>query len=86
MAATIDNGGPAFPVVPPLDSAGDSPRGYPYPDAGMSLRDYFAGQALAGMATWCPTARSALNSPEALNARADWAYEQADAMLAKRGK
>ena len=31
----------AFPVIPPPDAAG-----YPYPDAGMSLRDYFAAKAM----------------------------------------
>lgn len=34
------NGGSAFPVVPPTDAAG-----YPYPEAGMTLRDYFAAHA-----------------------------------------
>lgn len=44
---TINDGGPAFPVLPPLDVDGNSPAGYPYPAGGMSLRDWFAGQALA---------------------------------------
>ena len=36
-----DNGGPAFPVVPTMEGAGQ--WGYAYP--GMTLRDWFAGMA-----------------------------------------
>jgi len=40
----------AFPVIPPLH--GDSnAAGYPFPDQGMSLRDYFAAKAMQGMCT-----------------------------------
>lgn len=45
---------------------------------GMTLRDYFAGQALAGM---CARSRN----PDKLN-RALAAYEHADAMLEARQK
>lgn len=38
---------PAYPVLPPVCSDGNSPAGYPYPDAGMTLLDHFAGQAMA---------------------------------------
>ena len=59
----------AFPV--PNDAAVNG-------DAGMTLRDYFAGQALSGM----------LANPEPLdllhNEIADYAYEVADAMLEAR--
>jgi len=41
---------------------------------GMSLRDWFAGQALAGLCARTPDASSA------------WAYQLADAMLAERSK
>ena len=44
------------------------------PAQGMSLRDYFAGQALADL--------SANDAPAW--AKAEWAYECADAMLAAR--
>ena len=37
MSAIIDDGGPAYP------------RGHNTGSDGMTLRDYFAGQALAGM-------------------------------------
>ena len=46
---------------------------------GMSLRDWFAGQALAGLMTW----RSPLDAP---SDRARAAYRTADAMLAEREK
>lgn len=42
---------------------------------GMTLRDYFAGQALAGM--------DGDNPPDAMAA---WAYEAADAMMKERDK
>lgn len=61
-----DNGGPAFP----------SDR---FSELGMSLRDYFAGQALAGM----------LANPELPTDAeyiAKWSYLNADAMLAERQK
>ncbi len=32
----------AFPVIPPVDSDGYMAGGYPYPDTGMTLRDFFA--------------------------------------------
>lgn len=48
---------------------------------GMSLRDWFAGQALAG-AMACPTMRSGLTSVS----YATMSYEIADAMLAARSK
>lgn len=49
-------------------------------DPGMTLRDWFAGQALAGM-----LANSADNWSDHSFA-AKWAYEAADAMLAERAK
>lgn len=44
-----NTGGPAFPVIPPANEHGHSIEGYPYPDGGMTLRDWFAGQALVGI-------------------------------------
>lgn len=61
-----DNGGPAFP----------GPVGY---HPGMSLRDYFAGQALAAMLTH-DEAFDDLGETTV----AQMAYDQADAMLAVR--
>lgn len=52
-----------------------------------SLRDEFAGQALLAIGTWIPAhGGSELGTMKALQARALWAYEQADAMLAERTK
>jgi hypothetical protein len=65
---------PAFPVAVPMD--------FQWAHGGMTLRDYFAGQALAGMLS-----RDALER-EGYEASwfADWAYGVADAMLAARAK
>lgn len=62
----FNDGGPAFPVP------------YNHEAAGMSLRDWFAGQALAGLL--------AARRSEGTNGewRAQMAYQQADAMLAAR--
>ena len=40
----INSGGPAFPAHTPINPTGDAMR----INHGMSLRDYFAGQALVG--------------------------------------
>ena len=55
-----DDGGAAFPI-----------RGF---ENGMTLRDWFAGQALLG---YC------LNDA---SEAAEWSYRVADAMIAKRNK
>ena len=61
---TKDTGGPAFPST------------YPNRD-GMTLRDWFAGQALAGIL-------ADPNGP--WQGAAERSYYQADAMLAERSK
>ena len=68
----INDGGPAFPALWHEEH---------YASKGMSLRDWFAGQALAGLAANCDD-----------NGRSSWcavplaarAYEIADAMIAAR--
>lgn len=70
MSTPINDGGPAFP-----DDRSQ---------VGRTLRDWFAGQALIGI----------LLAPGQLGAEAQsnpdkaacWAYGQADAMIAARGK
>jgi hypothetical protein len=65
MSAQQNDGGPAFPVA-----------WHGIPHGGMTLRDWFAGQALAGLLT-SPSSDTAENW-------ASTAYGLADAMLAAR--
>jgi hypothetical protein len=76
-----NDGGPAFPSYEVIEEMTD--RGYiekTLPIGGMSLRDYFAAQALMGIMA-CP----GLNLKEG-NKYARLACELADAMLAERDK
>lgn len=68
------DGGPAFPVTPTDNSGQIAPT-----QLGMSLRDWFAGQALMGM-----LADHTSNPPR--TATASLSYALADAMLAERQK
>lgn len=71
MSDTTETGGPAFPV---------SSDNYANPDStGMTLRDYFAAKAMQAAAT-NPTGADGFTFEQ----RAEWAYAQADAMLAAR--
>ena len=72
--------GPAFPVMPPCDMEGASAAGYPYPEAGMSLRDYFAAKVIAGLYV------SYGGNPSEPEQMAEDAYAIADAMLQERRK
>ena len=64
-----NDGGPAYPLG--MDTNGRCD--------GMSLRDYFAGQALAGMLAYG-------GRPSDFGERAATCYALADAMLAERNK
>ena len=87
------NGGPAFPskIVTPSDCPCGACEPTVTDGPGMSLRDYFAGQALAGL-----LGRSTMDVPHCEDCRpvgddpgehyADIAYRYADAMLAQREK
>lgn len=78
----IDDGGPAFPVIPPLDENGrGGASGYPFADAGMSLRDHFAGQALGFGFDW-----TQVHETGGYAEAAQVAYEVADAMIAARSR
>jgi hypothetical protein len=69
-----DHGGPAFPVHPDMPLAlGCTPS---MSDAGMTLRDWFAGQALAG--NYCDWGKYSMNEI------AQMSYTLADAMLEAR--
>lgn len=65
---------PAFPTNVAVGPSGDI---YPGQFNGMMLRDYFAGQALAGFRGGSP-------SDETCKIMAKWAYRIADMMLAER--
>ena len=67
-----NDGGPAFPRQ-------QHPGEYGYGEKGMSLRDYFAGQALAGLLA--PSEGEGKCAYFAM-----MAYKFADAMLAEREK
>ena len=72
-----ETGGPAFPVHPDMAAQlGCVPSSS---DAGMSLRDYFAAQAMQGI-----TSTLSGTAPVLYDAIADDAYEIADAMLKAR--
>lgn len=81
----IDDGGPAFPQQNPLVSLNPQTGEISRVDDGMSLRDWFAGQALSGL--YGSVMKAALPmgmDRNELMARA--AYEVADAMLLERSK
>ena len=76
MSATIDDGGPAFPYA---FEHNDGERGGFAP--GMSLRDWFAGQALAAMTVAPDYSKGPCNYE-----MAERAYIIADRMLEVRSK
>lgn len=76
MEIEISNGGPAFPAV--IRGVDENGAKYIIESAGMSLRDWFAGQALALMADGTYN-----GTPENT---AETCYRVADAMIAKRSK
>lgn len=75
-----NDGGLAFPHPGLCD-----PRFKPQPgDFGMTLRDYFAGQALASLAGSAASDGSDFLHSSGAQSAARWAYAFADAMLAAR--
>lgn len=73
--STPKDGGPAFPVSPEIYSGTGL--------CGMTLRDWFAGQALQGLLA-CPSLQP---NPESMDKYlSEWAFKYADAMLAEREK
>jgi hypothetical protein len=83
-----DDGGPAFPAY----NKAAHHEGVWHLDGlcGMSLRDYFAGQALAGMlasdAHPDVLVEVIMDTPEKIQHRASFAYRIADALLRERAK
>jgi hypothetical protein len=76
----IDDGGPAFPEH--YLCVGDGKVEAGISDSGMSLRDWFAGQALC--ATLADTAGVHSDGAAFCKAVAENAYQLADAMLSAR--
>lgn len=76
-----DNGGPAFPqfdvVAGERDGHGDAIEAYTTATGGMTLRDYYAGQAMSAFI------RRAVNPDDWLRI-APVSFEMADAMIAAR--
>lgn len=80
MSHHIETGGPAFPEIGNVAYNSDWQS-----ESGMTLRDWFAGQALMGMGTWSPVSAEELSHRDIVQKmRAEFAYEQADAMIAAR--
>lgn len=80
-------GGPAFPMQPVSNANGEIQWGYD----GMTLRDYFAAQAMQAIYGG-PGARMVADRDERYD-ETNWAevvasnaYEMADAMIAERAK
>lgn len=79
MSVKRNDGGSAFPV-PEIDGMHGA---YPVREPGMSLRDYFAAQAMIGIMS---TAGGFDRADRRHSMVADQAYQFADAMLAERDK
>lgn len=79
----IEDGGPAFPCEQHETQDGTWNQTF---ERGMTLRDWFAGQALAGLLG--NLTRPAINGEPVLDpdGYAKVAYASADAMLAERSK
>ena len=75
MSEPIDDGGAAFPAIIPPQMTGIVIN----VDPGMSLRDWFAGQALAGMLD-----AGRLQGKGDIAAAAELTYAISDAMLTAR--
>lgn len=85
-----DDGGAAYPRIGHNYDGPIGEESHP-PEAGMSLRDYFAGQALAGQTASDELAQYIGNVAgddfgAAAQMLAETAYEMADAMIAERNK
>lgn len=79
MGSNINTNHPAFPVQAyPGDASNPKVR----PNTGMSMRDYFASDAMSGL--MANPEEISLNSP--VEEIADFSYEVADAMLVRREK
>ena len=81
-----NDGGPAFPTITEGSECGIKYLNY---IPGMTLRDWFAGQALSGLIVYCEKFEGASQFQELMCAQpwdklATVSYKYADAMLAAR--
>jgi hypothetical protein len=83
----MKNDGSAFPVLDSCAFEGGGSR-LDCVDKGMTLRDYFAGQALpeATKAAWSEYSEGEIEYEQIFTRAAEIAYKIADAMLAEREK
>ncbi|WP_313242947.1 hypothetical protein [Stutzerimonas nitrititolerans] len=77
---TTETGGPAFPSEGGHKFVSGNEIRRTLPSSGMDLRDYFAAKAMQG---WTA---NPLPNDSSIQEVAEWAYRQADAMLAARTK
>jgi len=80
----LKDGGPAFPVTADVLTDFSISTGNRRM-TGMSLRDWFAGQAAAGISEH-DAGPKAREGETVAQAHARWSYQIADAMLAERAK
>lgn len=81
----INDGGAAFPRPYSQDEYAAQKGDRAFAQEGMTLRDYFAGQALAGITTHIqPSIGPRMDTEKLCEACADYSYMIADAMLAAR--
>lgn len=82
MSSNKFDGGPAFPAVIPMEYSEQQGKSYAnFEESGMSLRDYFAAEAMKGMAS--DGALSPFEGEDFLKI-ARRSYLMADAMLQAR--
>ena len=75
---------PAFPVSVAGFVYGDGSAELPYIEEGMTLRDYFAGQALQGICAYMRDNGVPFANSQEINEAAELAYSVANAMLEAR--
>ena len=85
MAEKTEDGGPAFPVLPPVDAEGRVAWSFPYPASGLTKRQHFAGLAMQALMSLPPDTLLAEAQREGVTTVGqyirDQAYAMADLML-----
>jgi len=87
LRAPPSDGGPAFPTTAPHVLPGGNGVTFAADAKGMTLRDWMAGQAIAGLTTLLPVDSKLDDHMRRIDTLARNAYRIADAMLkAREGK